>query len=142
MVCFVSALKPFSIQSKGYQKYKQRLIEEFELYKSMYPELPLEENIYSKLIYIHSKKTDIDVDNMSKPFVDAFRGIIYPDDNAINHRISSKIMLEDFQTYEISIDRISNEIAEKFNELLENGSEHIVYYEIGKFAKNMIYIGE
>ncbi|OEF98275.1 RusA family crossover junction endodeoxyribonuclease [Desulfuribacillus alkaliarsenatis] len=142
MVCFVSALKPFSIQSKGYQKYKQRLIEEFKPYKSMYAELPLRENIYSKIIYIHSKKTDIDVDNMSKPFVDAFRGIIYPDDNTINHRICSKIMLEDFQTYEISIDDIPSEIAEKFNELLENGSEHIVYYEVNKFCKNMVCIGE
>lgn len=142
MVCFVSDLKPFSIQSRGYQKYKLRLIAEFESYRVLFPKIPLNENIYSKIVYIYSKKTDIDVDNMSKPFVDAFRGIIYPDDNIINHRICSKIMLEDFQLYEIPIGSLPIEIAEKFNELIENGSEHIVYYEIDKFSENMICIGE
>lgn len=143
MICFVSSLKPFSIQSDGCKKYKERLAKEFnDNFKSIYPQIPLNESIYSKIIYIHSKKTDIDVDNMSKPFVDAFRGIIYIDDNIINHRVCTKIMLEDFETYEISIESLPDEIAEKLNELIENGSEHIVYYEIGKFSKNMIYIGD
>lgn len=141
MICFISNLKPFSIQAAGCQKYKERLIAEFEPYKLKYPQIPIEDNIYSKIIYIHQKKIDIDVDNMSKPFVDAFKGIIYKDDNIINHRVCSKIWLKDFQSYEIDIFKLPDEIAEKFSNLIEEGAEHIVYYEIGEFSQSMIKIG-
>ncbi len=106
-----------------------------------YPQIPIEDNIYSKIIYIHQKKIDIDVDNMSKPFVDAFKGIIYKDDNIINHRVCSRIWLKDFQSYEIDIFKLPDEIAEKFSNLIEEGAEHIVYYEIGEFSQSMIKIG-
>ena len=73
IVCFVSEQKPLSIQAKRLDNYKKRLQQEFDAYKSIFPNLPINENIYSKIIYIYSKSSDIDVDNMSKPFVDRLR---------------------------------------------------------------------
>lgn len=145
--CFISDIKPLSIQAKGINAYKERLIENFKEYKKIgeknsKQKIPIfnNESIYSKIIYIHSKKTTIDVDNMSKPLVDAFIGTIYSDDSIIDHRISSKILLKDFQTIEISMDNIPDEDAEKLNELLEKGSEHILYFEVSNFSGNMINI--
>ena len=144
MICFVSSLRPSSVQSdnKKKKRYQENLKKEFEdNFKSLYPHLPINNKLYSKLVYIYFKETDLDVDNMSKPFVDAFSGVIYPDDNVINHRVCTKIKFEDFQTFNLKIDKLPKEVAEKFNEFLENGSEHIVYYEIDIFTEDMVSIG-
>jgi len=141
MVCFVSQLKPLSIQSHNHEKYKKKLLEEFNEYKYLYKNLPLDESLYSKIIYIHSERADIDVDNMSKPFVDAFRGAIYPDDGIINHRICSKISLDELEIFELNIGLLPDVIADKYIEYSENNSKHIVYYEVGAFTPKMVFIG-
>ena len=142
MICFVSKYRPVSIQARNTERYKERLQEEFKEFRDIYPDLPLGEPLYSKIVYIHKRKTDIDVDKMSKPFVDAFRGIIYSDDNIINHRICTKIRLEDMAYCEIKLDNLPEKVAEKLDEYLSNGEEHIVYYEIGKFSNNLVSIGD
>ena len=142
MICFVSKYKPLSIQARKKEKYKKRLQEEFEEFKDIYHELPLSGSLYSKIIYIHKRKTDTDVDNISKPFVDAFKGIIYLDDDIINHRICTKIKLEDMTYCEIKLNNLPEKVAEKLDEYLSNEEEHIVYYEIGKFSNNLVSIGD
>jgi hypothetical protein len=141
IVCFVSGQKPLSIQAQGLNSYKQRLVQEFCSFKSIYPNLPINESIYSKVIYIHSDSSYIDVDNMSKPFIDAFKGVIYPDDNIINHRICSKIKFDDFESYEFQLELIPIEIAEKLDYLIANKNPHILYFEIGLFSPNMVFFG-
>ena len=143
MVCFVSGQKPLSIQAKPKKldNYKQRLKQEFENHKNIFINLPITGNIYSKIIYIHSKSSDIDVDNMSKPFVDAFKGIIYPDDNIINHRICSKIKFDEFETYRFQLNLLPVEISEKFDKLISDKSPHIIYFEIGLFSPDMVFLG-
>lgn len=142
MVCFITNSKPLSFQAKCKTAYKNRLVKEFTNYKNDFSEIPFKNEIYSKIIYIYSKKADIDVDNMSKPFIDAFRNIIYTDDDIINHRICSKIKLDAFQTLDINLSVLPDDVAEKFDEYLQNGSEHIVYFEVDKFDNTMVKIGE
>jgi len=117
------------------------LTKEFEAYKCLYSNLPLEEKLYSKIIYIHKKNITTDVDNISKPFVDAFKGIIYQDDILIDHRTCSKIKLEDLGLFELNLSVLPTEISERFSQLLESQNEHIVYYEIGIFSEDMVFIG-
>ena len=88
-------------------------------------------------IYIHSKSSDIDVDNMSKPFIDAFKGIIYPDDNIINHRICSKIKFDELELYKLQSDLLPVEIAEKLEKLITNKSPHIIYL----FLNRIVFAG-
>ena len=141
MICFVSGQKPLSIQATGRDNYKQRLKQEFENYKNLFPDLPINDNIYSKIIYIHSKSSDIDVDNMSKPFIDAFKGIIYPDDNIINHRVCSKIKFNELDLYQLQSELLPFKINERLDELIANKSEHIIYFEIGLFSPEMVFFG-
>ena len=142
MVCFVSGQKPKSIQAGGgVGAYKQRLQQEFEQYKGIFSNLPLTDNLYSKIIYIHANSSEIDVDNMSKPFVDAFKGIIYPDDNIINHRICSKIKFDDLDLYELQIDLLPIEVIEELDRLITDKNPHISYFEIGVFSPEMVFFG-
>lgn len=142
-VYFVSGLRPYSVQasSSRLEKYKIKLQEEFLEFKSVYPTLPLTQDLYSKIIYIHSSGTDLDVDNMSKPFVDAFRGIIYPDDSTINHRVCSKIKFDDFTSCEIRLDVMPVEVSTRLDELISEKSRHILYFEVGAFLQDMVFIG-
>ena len=141
MICFVSECKPFSIQSDGCKNYKKRLQNEFASIRSLYTELPIKSSVYSKIVYIHSVPTDIDVDNMSKPFVDAFNGVIYSDDRVINHRVCSKVKFDDMGSIEINIGMLPTAIANKLEELIERKNPHIVYFEIGPFTPDMVSIG-
>ena len=141
LACFVTNICPRSIQAQGVQKYKKNLIEEFNNQRVSFKGTPFSSALYSKIIYIHLAKTDIDVDNLSKPLVDAFKGILYDDDIIINHRVCSKISYNDFIAYEINIESLPSEIIERFDGYLEEKSEHILYFEIGNFSESMVYIG-
>ena len=129
------------MQAVNVQNYKKRLIEEFKNQGISFPGTPFSSALYSKIIYIHLAKTDIDVDNLSKPLVDAFKGIFYDDDGVINHRVCSKISYDDFIAYEINLKSLPSEIIERFDTYLEGKNEHILYFEIGNFSKSMVYIG-
>lgn len=142
MICFVSKYQPLSVQAHKKGDYKKKLQEAFEEFKDIYHELPLCGPLYSKLVYIHKRKTNTDVDNISKPFVDAFKGIIYSDDDIINHRICTKIKLENMTYCEIKFSNLPEKVAEKLDEYLSNEEEHIVYYEIGEFSNNLVSIGD
>jgi len=142
MVYFVCNRKPLSIQSKHKAAFQNAIISDFSKYMTLYPDLPLHNNLYTKVVYIYSKATDIDVDNMSKPLVDAFRNIIYPDDNIISHRICSKILLSEYSTIELNLDSLPEVVILELDRLLESGAEHILYFEVGQFNPNMVQIGE
>ncbi len=52
----------------------------FDGFKKLY-NLPLNGELASRIVYIHKNNRGVlDVDNLSKPFVDAFSGIIYVDE--------------------------------------------------------------
>lgn len=119
-----------------------RLVNDFEKFKLIYKNIPVSSSIYSKIIYIHLRKTDIDVDNMSKPFIDAFRNIIYTDDSVIDHRICTKISYEDFETIDIDISSLPDKVLNEFDNLIQNRAEHILYFEVGDFNNSMIKVGE
>ncbi len=142
MVCFVSSRKPLSMQATHKRIYQQNLMTDFSSYAPLYPEIPLQNELYSKLIYIYSRDCDIDVDNMSKPFIDAFRTVIYTDDCIINHRICSKIHLSDYDTIEINIDMLPDKIISTLDKMIQTGENHILYFEVGDFSANMVRIGE
>jgi len=141
LACFVTNMRPRSIQAEGVQKYKTNLIEEFKNQGISFHGSPFSSALYSKIIYIHLARADIDVDNMSKPLVDAFKGILYVDDIVINHRVCSKISYNDFIEYEMNLTSLPTQVIERFDKYLEEKSEHILYFEIGHFSKSMVYIG-
>ena len=141
LACLVTDLTPLSIQASKLQGYKKRLLKEFQAQRISFSGIPFSFSLYSKVIYIHLRHTSLDVDNMSKPIVDAFNGVLYTDDKIINHRVCSKISFDDLGSYELDLKALPPEILERFDKYLSRGSEHILYYEIGKFNETMVYIG-
>lgn len=69
MITFITKGRPLSYNNKHKSEYQLRLRQQFELYKSDYPEIPLDYELRSKLVYSHKIHHHIaDVDNISKPF--------------------------------------------------------------------------
>lgn len=81
-IFYVTNKKPLSYNKKGpNEKYKQEFRDEFtNKYSMLYQNLPIEKDkLQSCIVYIHQLKPGCipDVDNLSKPIVDSFSGIIY-----------------------------------------------------------------
>ena len=83
-----------------------------------------------------------DVDNLSKPLVDTFTGIIYEDDELIIKRSASIIALKDFDFVSVNATYMPLEIFEAFNKYYIEKEENIVYFEVGQFDVSQIKIGE
>ena len=141
-IFFVTNVRPISYNNtRAKQIYQEKLKTAFDEFASLYSNIPLTLPLYSKVIYIHKNQHTLDVDNLSKPFIDAFSNIIYSDDNLINHRICSKITKETFSLLEFEMSNYPDKIAEKLDEYLSNSSEHILYFEIGEFKNEMVKFG-
>lgn len=78
-ICFVADKKPISYNSPKKGKYQAELQNAFKRFQDLYPDLPINgKELSSKVVYIHKDDKGIpDVDNLSKPFIDAFSEVIY-----------------------------------------------------------------
>lgn len=100
-IYYVTNKKPLSHNQKGKnEKYKEAFKNEFlSVYAHLYTWLPIKDRtLQSNIVYIHQLRQGCipDVDNLSKPIVDAFTGIIYEDDKQIIRRSANIIELKDF----------------------------------------------
>ena len=95
-------------------------------------------------MYIHQQRQGCipDVDNLSKPIVDAFSGVIYVDDSQVIRRSASIIALKDFDFVAVDATNMPIEILEAFENYYENNESNIIYFEVGEFDASQIRIGE
>ncbi|MBS6180984.1 MAG: RusA family crossover junction endodeoxyribonuclease [Erysipelotrichaceae bacterium] len=145
MITFVSKEKPLSYNSKHKADYQVRLRQQFACYQSDYPQIPVSDELSVKLIYIHKDHQDIpDIDNISKPFIDAFSKVIYHDDSQVRHRECTRIPIEEYenQAVEINLGNMSVRAAEDLISYLDDKDvRHIVFCEIRRFDLNQVRIG-
>lgn len=142
MIFFTSSKKPCSIQGNR-DNYKIELASEF---KEMYPMCSpmLDIGLYSNLLYFtrgEKKGCEKDVDNLSKPIIDAFNGVIYGDDKQIRQRIVTKIVMNDYDIKELELSNLPDDIVNSFIEFIAKNEPHIILLEIGDFDNNMIKVG-
>lgn len=144
MVCFISDVKPISYNnSDKKKKYQAKLQKRFDGYKKLYPYLPLEGELASRIVYIHkSKRGILDVDNLSKPFVDAFSGIIYKDDEQIRYRECSRISLEEMDCIEVNYAGMEKKAQQELHALISKEADDITYFEIDTFDYEMVKVGK
>lgn len=137
---FVFKTKPISYNSKRLAQYKARLQAEFLSDINNNGIQPITNiDLYANIIYFHQNPTDIDADNLSKPFIDTFTNVIYDDDKLIKHRIASKILQSNFSVIEIDGNMPTN-ILLKLTDYI--GSEnHVLFFEIGELKNKMIKVG-
>ena len=146
-VFYVTNKKPLSHNKGGScQEYKQAFRDEFNSkYAKLYSGLPYEkEKLQSSIVYIHQLKPGCipDVDNLSKPIVDTFTGVIYKDDSQIIKRTASIIELKDLDFVTVDATDMPSEIYEDLNTYLEENEENIVLFEVDQVILSKIKIGE
>lgn len=115
-------------------------------YGKLYTNLPLsEKNLQSLVLYIHhqlQKGTIPDVDNLSKPLVDAFSGIIYNDDKQIIKRTAIILELKDFDFVNVEATNMPYEIYNELSTYYYNKENHIILFKVDNIVLEGITIGE
>lgn len=146
-IYYVTNKKPLSYNQKGKNdKYKEAFRNEFRmLYAHLYDGLPIKtKTLQSNIVYIHQLRQGCipDVDNLSKPIVDAFTGVIYEDDKQIIRRSANIIELKDLDFVAVDATNMPAEILDAFENYYENKESNIIYFEVGEFDASQIRIGE
>ena len=146
-IYYVTNKKPLSHNKKGSrEEYKQPFRDEFNLkYSRLYKNLPIEnDKLKSRIIYIHQLKpgNTPDVDNLSKPIVDAFSGVMYEDDRQIIERSAVILERKEFDFVIVDATNMPLEIYEDFNTYYEEKAEHIILFGIDTVLPSAIKIGE
>ena len=146
-IYYVTNKRPLSHNRRGSDpNQKEEFKKEFlDTYGHLYTGLPIEEKtLQSNIVYIHQQRQGCipDVDNLSKPIVDAFSGVIYVDDSQIIRRSASIIALKDFDFVSVDATNMPTEILEAFGKYYEEKESNIIYFEVGEFDASQIRIGE
>ena len=146
-IYYVTNKKPLSHNKRGSDpKLKEEIRKEFlDKYGHIYTGLPIKQRtLQSNIVYIHQQRQGCipDVDNLSKPIVDAFSGVIYEDDSQVIRRSASIIALKDFDFVQVEATNIPFEIIEAFENYYLGNERNILFFEVGNFDKSKIKIGE
>lgn len=127
-------------------KYKADIQDEFiQKYAHLYQDLPITQNtLQAHLVYIHQLRPGNipDIDNLSKPIVDSFIGIIYQDDSLILRRTADILTLKDFDFVTVDATDMPIEIYNDFNDFYLKNEPHILFFEVANFSSQQIKIGE
>lgn len=146
-VYFVTNRKPLSHNKAGKSDaYKRALQNEFNTkYSRLYENIPfVDEKLKTAIVYIHSLRPGVipDVDNLSKPIVDAFTGVIYKDDSLVVKRSATILPLSDFDFIVVDATDIPPKVLKDFDTYCENMEENIVLFSVDKISLSEIKIGE
>ena len=95
--------------------------------------------LYAKVVYFHRGRSTLDADNLSKPVLDALKGVVYTDDSQIVLRVAAKVALE-VDTYEI---RATAAIMTEYQQLigLLATEEYVLYIEVGDLDAVRLSVG-
>lgn len=120
-----------STKGQNYLNYIRDTFNEF--YNSFTPKTG---ELYGIAYYFHSKATQTDADNISKPIWDSLSEFLYPDDKQVKLRIAGcfDIGNKDFDILDVS--GVPGNVIADFVEAIEV-EEHVVYIECGSLNDNM-----
>ena len=146
-IFYVTNKKPRSHNRNGSNiNYKTDIQTEFvQKYAHLYQGLPItQKTLQAHLVYIHQLRPGNipDVDNLSKPIVDSFTGIMYRDDSLIIRRTADILALKDFDFVTVDSTDMPVEIYNDFNNFYLKNEPHILFYEVSEFSPSQIKIGE
>ena len=146
-IFYVTNIHPRSHNRGGSSDtYKQTLKQDFNSrYSHLYDNLPItNQELQTHVVYIHQLRQGCipDVDNLSKPIVDAFIGVIYADDNLIIRRTADILKLDDFDFMSVDATNMPLEIYQAFENYYLGNERNILFFEVGNFDKSKIKIGE
>lgn len=148
-IFYVTNTEPCSYNtknSKRKQVFKQTVRLEFNSkYSFLYSGLPIKnETLKAHVVLIHQfiPGSTPDADNLSKPFIDAFCGIIYDDDKQIIRRTADILKLKDFDFMTVDATDMPIEIYDDFQNFYLKKEKTILFFEVAEFLSSQIRIGE
>ena len=144
-VYFVTNSKPASYNAGKKAKYENQLRSEFNSkYACCYSGLPTNEtSLKARVIYLHRLINNVpDVDNISKPIIDAFRTVIYQDDSLIVQRTANILKLDDFDMAMVDATYMPQVIINDFNQFVNHKEQHLLFFGVSSLNLDEIKIGE
>ena len=146
-VFYVTNAKPCSYNNRrSWAAFKVHAQTEFNSkYALLYTGLPIKDTtLKAHVVLIHQflPGNTPDADNLSKPFIDAFCGIIYVDDKQIIRRTADILELKDFDFMTVDATDMPLEVYEDFEHFYSAKEKSILFFEVGDFLSAQIKIGE
>ena len=146
-VFYVTNAEPCSYNNvKKRAVFKNTVQSEFNTkYARLYTGLPINnKTLKAHVVCIHQLDPfhTPDADNLSKPFIDAFCGIIYNDDRQVIRRTADILRLNDFDFMTVDATDMPIEIYDDFETFYSNRERSILFFEVGEFLSSQIKIGE
>lgn len=138
----VVARRPVSYNSGGKARYQEAIRDEAR--RRMANAMPASGTLYIRIVWFHSirltARDDVDVDNMSKPIVDALKDVVFTDDAQLSLRLVQKVDAARAFTFEGNI-QPRPEVVTELNDLLGENQAHILYIEVGESSVQRITFG-
>ncbi|MBV9786926.1 MAG: RusA family crossover junction endodeoxyribonuclease [Chloroflexi bacterium] len=132
------AERPRSLQAKHKQGYQARL--QGQARTSMPANQLLDGEVYARITWFHSEKTQSDIDNIVKPILDALNGVVYADDRQIVKCLSERV--DTTRDFALSAPPGPADVYQELIGLLSNEQiKHILYIEIGQLSSRRIVFG-
>lgn len=109
----------------------------------MASEIPLEGDLYVRVIWLHQVATEGDCDNIAKRTLDALKGIVFTDDSSIVRCFTARVDLRESPTISYTSIPVGT-LGEADTELLTliaSGEPHLQYIEVGPVTRNDVVFG-
>ena len=122
--------RPVSYNNPNKAAYERKIRKKFiDDYKNSYYALPLTTTLESRIVYysrVQREEDRADIDNISKPTIDAFTGCIYKDDKQVIQRIASRYDLDPLEIISIDCSNMPYAVMNDINQCIQSKSEHLL----------------
>jgi Endodeoxyribonuclease RusA len=115
-------------------KYKADIEASFKRYNPSH--VTLADDLYGVLYYFFKEDTKSDADNLSKPFWDCLKGILFMDDKQVKLRTAGVFDLSKTNFKDLNFLRLSEDVTAELFEAFKNNN-HFVYLECGPLESSM-----
>ena len=133
------AIKPVSAQKRGKKtRYQHSLRNAAMSQVGKAKTSMLDGELYARITYFHAQKTELDVDNIPKPILDALIGIVYDDDNRISQCLITRVSQKD---YILEEDYFLPDVYENLENLLAENHKDVLYIEVGEVSSHKVFSG-
>ncbi len=132
----VAAIRPLSLQAERKTAYRVRLRAGAVQAHGARGFLP--GDLYARIVWFHRDKTTTDVDNITKPILDALKGVVFGDDYPVRKCVTERIYRG--RNYEVTETRIPDWAYERLLGFLEQDVADILYVEVGPvFGQRVVF---
>ena len=135
-------IQPLSYNSKNKTNYEKKLQLIFtSQYSHLYSFLPFSDSIESRIALYHREqnfKNVVDIDNISKPIIDSFVGLIYSDDKQVIQRVAMRYDLQPMEMIAIDCTEMPYAVEQDVTSFMSNKSNHLVVCSFRRISRSDI----